>query len=135
VKAEETLATAIQIGNPVSAPRAMMALQAMNGVVEQASEEELCDAAARADKTGFYVCPHTAVALAAMEKLAARGTIKEGERVVVISTASGLKFTEFKVRYHDKQIPGISAAHANPPTELPADYDKVLGALAALGAR
>ena len=33
-------------------------------------------------------------------KLAARGEIKRDERVVVISTASGLKFTEFKAAYH-----------------------------------
>jgi threonine synthase len=128
-KAQETLASAIQIGNPVSAPRAFKALEAMDGVVEQASEQELCDAAARADKTGMYTCPHTAVALAALEKLVKRGQIKKRERVVVVSTASGLKFTEFKVRYHDKAIPGVSAEHANPPVELPADYDRVREAL------
>jgi threonine synthase len=128
-KARETLASAIQIGNPVSAPRAIKALEAMDGVVEQASEEELCDAAARADKTGMYTCPHTAVALAALEKLVKRGTIQKRERVIVVSTASGLKFTEFKVRYHDKALPGISAVHANPPVELPADYDRVRSAL------
>ena len=49
VAAKPTQATAIQIGNPVSAPRAMVALEQMNGIVEQASEQELADAAARAD--------------------------------------------------------------------------------------
>ncbi len=130
-KAQETLASAIQIGNPVSAPRAFRALEAMDGVVEQASEQELCDAAASADKTGMYTCPHTAVALAALEKLVKRGLIKKRERVVVVSTASGLKFTEFKVRYHDRAIAGVSAEHANPPVSLPADYGSVLGALEA----
>ena len=98
-KARETLASAIQIGNPVSAPRALKALEAMDGVAEQATEEELCDAAARADRTGMYTCPHTAVALAALEKLVKRGEVKKGDRVVVVSTANALKFTEFKVRY------------------------------------
>lgn len=129
VKAKETLASAIQIGNPVSAPRAIRALEEMDGVVEQASEAELCDAAARADRTGMYTCPHTAVALAALEKLVAKGLVKKNERVVVVSTASGLKFTEFKVRYHERAIAGVDAAHANPPVELPADYDAVLRAL------
>src|SRR5690606_16175652 len=100
IAAGPTVASAIQIGNPVSAQRALRALAAMDGVVEQASEDELCEAAARADRTGLYVCPHTAVALAATEKLARDGTIAAGERVVVISTAHALKFTEFKVRYH-----------------------------------
>lgn len=130
-KAKETLASAIQIGNPVSAPRALLALEAMNGVAEQATEEELCDAAARADKTGMYTCPHTAVALAALEKLVKRGLVEKHHRVIVVSTANGLKFTEFKVRYHDKTLPGVSSAHANPPVELPADYDRVLGTLLA----
>jgi threonine synthase len=129
VKAEPTLATAIQIGNPVSSSRAMRALDAMNGVVEQATEEELAEAAARADRTGMYVCPHTAVALAVLEKLVTNGTIDKKARTVVVSTASGLKFTEFKVRYHDRSLPGIRSAHANPPVNLPADYDKVVEAI------
>jgi len=129
VKAEPTLATAIQIGNPVSSPRAIRALEAMNGVVEQATEEELAEAAARADRTGMYVCPHTAVALAVLEKLVGRGVIDKNARTVVISTASGLKFTEFKVRYHDRSLPGLSSSHANPPVNLPADYDKVVEAI------
>jgi threonine synthase len=129
VKAEPTLATAIQIGNPVSSSRAMRALEEMNGVVEQATEEELAEAAARADRTGMYVCPHTAVALAVLEKLVQRGTIDKNARTVVVSTASGLKFTEFKVRYHDRTLPGIRSAQANPPVNLPADYDKVVEAI------
>jgi threonine synthase len=128
-KARETLASAIQIGNPVSAPRAFKALEAMDGVVEQATEDELCDAAARADKTGMYTCPHTAVALVALEKLAKKGLVQKRDRVVVVSTASGLKFTEFKVKYHDRTLPGIASTHANPPVDLAADYDQVLKAL------
>jgi threonine synthase len=129
VKAQPTLATAIQINNPVSSSRALRALEAMNGVVEQATEEELAEAAARADRTGMYACPHTAVALAVLEKLLARGVIDRKARTVVISTASGLKFTEFKVRYHEKSLPGLSSSLANPPVNLPADFDKVVEAI------
>ncbi len=134
-KAKETLATAIQIGNPVSAPRALRALAAMDGVAEQATEDELCDAAARADRTGMYTCPHTAVALAALEKLVQRGLVTRNQRVVVVSTANGLKFTEFKVRYHDRAIPGVRTTHASPPVELPPDYDRVREALEQHAAR
>ncbi|HEX9296402.1 MAG TPA: threonine synthase [Polyangiaceae bacterium] len=129
VKAQPTLATAIQIGNPVSSSRALRALEAMNGVVEQATEEELSEAAARADRTGMYACPHTAVALAVLEKLLARGVIDKKARTVVVSTASGLKFTEFKVRYHERSLSGLSCTHANPPVHLPADFDKVVEAI------
>ncbi|HWP04455.1 MAG TPA: threonine synthase [Polyangiaceae bacterium] len=130
IQAKPTLATAIQIGNPVSAPRAIQALEAMNGIVEQASEQELCDAAARADRTGMYTCPHTAVGLAVLQKLIERGTIQRGERVVCVSTAAGLKFTEFKVRYHDSEISGIKADLANPPVKLKPDYGQVVDAIA-----
>jgi threonine synthase len=129
MKAEPTLATAIQIGNPVSSPRALRALEAMNGVVEDATEEELAEAAARADRSGMYTCPHTAVALAVLEKLLRRGVIDKKSRIVVVSTANGLKFTEFKVRYHERTLPGLSSQKANPPIELPADYDKVVEAI------
>jgi threonine synthase len=129
ITAKPTLASAIQIGNPVSAPRAVRAIEAMNGVVEQASEQELADAAARADRTGMYTCPHTAVALAVIEKLVNRGVIQRDERVVCISTAHGLKFTEFKVQYHEGKLPGIDAKYANPPQYLPPDYGKVVDAI------
>ena len=35
--------------------------QQTNGIVEEASEEELMDACARADLTGMFNCPHTGV--------------------------------------------------------------------------
>ncbi len=129
ITAKPTQATAIQIGNPVSAPRAIVALEAMNGIVEQASEQELADAAARADATGMYTCPHTAVGLAVLEKLRSRGVIGDKERVVCVSTANGLKFTEFKVRYHEGTIEGVQSTHRNPAVMLDANYDQVVDAI------
>ena len=120
------LPSAIQIGNPVSIHKAIRALKACNGVVEAATEAELSDAAARADLTGMFNCPHTGVALAALEKLFARGEIAARERVVVVSTASGLKFTDFKTAYHERRLPGVPAPrYANAPHDLPNDYAAV----------
>ncbi len=129
IAAQPTAASAIQIGDPVSIQRAIRVLQATDGVVEQATEDELADAVARADRTGMYNCPHTGVALAATEKLVRRGVIGKDERVVVISTAHGLKFTEFKRAYHMGTLPGVTARHANRPVELPADIDAVRRAI------
>ncbi|MDH5639214.1 MAG: pyridoxal-phosphate dependent enzyme, partial [Nitrospinota bacterium] len=100
-------------------------LKEFNGIVEQATEQELADACARADKTGMYTCPHTGVALAALFKLVDRGEITPKDRVVVISTAHGLKFSHFKTEYHTRQIDSITSHHANLPIELPADADQV----------
>jgi len=125
IAARPTLASAIQIGNPVSIEKAIDALRRYDGVVEQASERELVEAALHADRTGLFNCPHTGVALAALRKLIARGEIRRQDRVVVISTAHGLKFTDFKLRYHRFELEGIEPEVANPPIELAADYEVV----------
>jgi threonine synthase len=125
IHALPTLASAIQIGNPVSIEKAVATLKRFDGVVEEATEQELADAVARADRTGLFNCPHTGVALAVLEKLVARGVIRKQERVVVISTAHGLKFTGFKARYHQRQLEGIQSALANPEIVVKASYEKV----------
>ena len=125
VVAKPTLASAIQIGNPVSIKKAIRVLREFDGAVEQASEAELADAAAEGDLTGLYNCPHTAVALAALKKLLARGAVDRRARVVVVSTAHGLKFTNFKSAYHGLELEGIEGRFANPPLEAPDSYDAV----------
>ncbi len=129
VAAKPTLASAIQIGNPVSVRKAIRTLKKYDGIVEQASEQELADAAAEADRTGMFNCPHTGVALAVLKKLVSRGDITSGQRVVVISTANGLKFTDFKIGYHEGRLDGITSRHANRPIDLPNSYDAVVGAI------
>ncbi len=132
VKAKTTLASAIQIGNPVSFAKAVRALRAFDGVVEIATEAELADASARADRDGLFTCPHTGVALAALTKLAARGEIERDDEVVVIATASGLKFADFKVGYHEGTLSEVPApAYKNAPVEVAADYDTVRDAMLA----
>ena len=78
-----------------------------------------------ADRTGMFNCPHTGVALAVLKKLVARGQVDAGQRVVVVSTANGLKFTDFKIGYHDGRLAGVHSHHANQPLVLPNDYDAV----------
>jgi threonine synthase len=107
VEAEPTLASAIQIGNPVSYERAVKTMAAFEGVVEQVSEDELANVSAQADLTGLYACPQTGAALAALFKLVDKGVIKGGQRVIVISTAHGLKFSRFKVDYHHQQLDSV----------------------------
>jgi len=47
---------------------------------------------------------------------------------VVISTAHGLKFTDFKVSYHEGTL-DFPCKYANKPIELPARVDAVKEAL------
>ena len=129
VTAKKTLASAIQIGNPVSYERAVKSLLAFNGIVEQVSENALANAAVRADRTGLYACPHTGVALGAFIKLFEQGIIQADEQVIIISTAHGLKFSRFKSDYHQQQLTDVIEQYANKPIDLAADYGTVVDAI------
>ena len=126
ITAQSTQATAIQIGNPVSVHRAIRTLKRFDGIVDQATEAELADAAARADRTGLFNCPHTGVALAVLIKMVERQQILPDHRVIVISTATGLKFPDFKVAYHNVAPGEPTPRYLNAPIELEADYEGVL---------
>ncbi len=125
VTPEKTLASAIQIGDPVSVNKAIKTLKEFDGIVEQASEDELANAAALADTTGLFCCPHTGVALAVLLKLLEKQVISRKERTIIISTAHGLKFSEFKVGYHEGTLAEVESRHANMPVTLPPDTGKV----------
>jgi len=125
VTAGKTHATAIQIGNPVSFGKAVNALRATDGIVEQASEAELVNACAEVDRLGFFNDPQTGVALAATIKLARSRVIPASARVVVISTAHGLKFAEFKTKFHQGQLQEVNPSLQNLPIPVPAELSAV----------
>jgi len=129
VSAKTTLANAIQIGDPVSVNKAINILKKFDGIVEQANEDELATSSAKVDLTGTFNCPHTGVAVAAFEKLVKKKIIKKNDKVVIISTAHGLKFVDFKIHYHLEQLKGISNQFSNHPFEMEAKVDKVLEVL------
>src|SRR5690606_30688774 len=105
-------------------------LKAYDGEVYQVTEQQLADAAHRADRTGLYCDPHTGVALGALEQMVAAKRIDADERVVIVSTAHGPKFPEVQTTYHEKQLAGVESTYANPIVHLPPDADKVRDALA-----
>jgi threonine synthase len=107
VKAGETRATAIRIGDPVSYPRAVKAIKGSNGRVISVSEDALLDAMTNASRQGLLACPQTAAALAGAKGL---------DDVVVVSTASGLKF--------------LDEAPRATPVSVDASWDAVKEALA-----
>ena len=129
VVAGSTYATAIQIGNPVSFGKAVRALRATDGIVEQATEAELVNASAEVDRFGFFNDPQTGVALASTMKLVKSRVIPPSSRVVVISTAHGLKFAEFKTRFHSGELPEVDPSLRNLPINVPADVAAVRAAI------
>ncbi|HEY2384123.1 MAG TPA: threonine synthase [Terriglobia bacterium] len=129
VTAGSTHATAIQIGNPVSFGKAVRALKATDGIVEQATEAELVNASAEVDRYGFFNDPQTGVALASTMKLVKSRMIPASSRVVVISTAHGLKFADFKTKFHQGLLPEVNPALQNLPVDVPADVNAVRAAI------
>ena len=82
------------------------------------------------EQKGISVNKPLCLALAALIQLRERGAIDASARVVVISTASGLKFTDFKLGYHEGRLPQVDDSQfANAPVELPNDYDAVRRAI------
>ncbi len=122
VKAE-TIATAIQIGNPVSYPRAIRALQWTNGLVTSVTDQEIMDAKAMVDQVGIGCEPASAASVAGTRQLIARGIIKPEETVVSILTGHLLKDPTSTVDYHTGGWP--NAQFANPPIKLEATLEAV----------
>jgi threonine synthase len=104
IKVKETSATAVRIGNPVSRDKVMREIFGSNGAMETASERNLNEAVAICGKDGVFVCPQTGIALAGVRNAVKEGRIDDGESVVVVSTATGLKFTESASKNLMKEI-------------------------------
>jgi threonine synthase len=90
VKAQ-TIATAINIGNPVSYLRARAVIEATNGLVAQVTDDEILYAKAIIDRAGIGCEPASAASVAGVRQLVANGIIDPGERVISILTGNLLK--------------------------------------------
>jgi threonine synthase len=87
----ETVASAIRIGDPVSFDRAVAAVRATNGVVEDVSDDEIMSAKRDIDRMGIGCEPASAATLAGLHKLRAAGVIGPREQVVCVLTGNLLK--------------------------------------------
>jgi threonine synthase len=95
-----TVATAIQIGNPVSSARARRAIERTNGVVEQVSDAEIMAAKVQIDRAGIGCEPASAATLAGLKKLVAAGVVRPGETVVGVLTGHLLKDQDANLAAH-----------------------------------
>lgn len=127
--AKKTVASAIQIGDPISINKAIKVLKDFDGIVGQATEDEIANTCAMADNTGLFCCPHTGVAMTVLIKLIKDKLIKPDQKVVVISTAHGLKFSDFKLRYHENKLEDVTPKLRNLPVELEPQYESVKKAI------
>jgi len=129
VENPETIATAIKIGNPQSYLRAKRSIEETNGIVLEASENEILDAKATIDASGIGCEPASACSLAGIRQLAQSGVIKKGEKVVGVLTGNLLKDPDATINYHTGKLAGIEAKMANQSQQIEASVDAVLSAI------
>jgi len=91
----ETIASAIRIGNPVNAAKALFAIRDSGGVAESVTDEEITEAQLElARLEGIGVEPASAASIAGLKKLVELGEIDRDEKIVCITTGHLLKDPE-----------------------------------------
>ncbi|MFC4987115.1 threonine synthase [Saliphagus infecundisoli] len=113
----ETRATAIRIGNPVNAPKALPGIRETGGTAVAVSDEQITDAQRDLAREGVGVEPASAASLAGLRKLRGQGVVGDDERVACLTTGHLLK------------DPDAAAAAGADPEPVPADTDGVLSHL------
>jgi threonine synthase len=117
----QTVATAIRIGNPINAPKALRAIRQSNGVAESVTDQEILKAQKDlARLEGIGVEPASAASLAGLRKLIAQGTVDRDEVVVCVTTGHLLKDPESIMK----------ACH--PPIEVDANFDALYATISEL---
>jgi threonine synthase len=114
----ETVATAIRIGAPVNAEKALVAIRKTGGLAESVTDDEILRMQRDlARKEGIGVEPASAASVAGVRKLVESGLIDRDERIVCVVTGHLLKDPDTVIK------------QCEPPTEIDADLPSLLSAL------
>ena len=134
-----TVASAIEIGRPVNLPKALRALQVMNGVVCEVDDDTILEHKAMVGIYGFGCEPASAASVAGAHQLIQRGVIGKDDRVVCILTGHQLKDPDATVRYHtgidvkaiQDQAPRVkpTGVRSNEPIPVPDDLAAIMDAI------
>lgn len=122
-----TVATAINIGDPASYDRAVRAIRETNGVVTSVPDDDILDAKAAIDAAGIGCEPASAASVAGVRRMIRDGVIAPADEVVCVLTGHLLKDPDAVVRYHDR--PRAARHLSNPPREIDPTIDAVRRAL------
>jgi threonine synthase len=113
----ETIATAIRIGNPVNAPKALPGIRETGGTAVAVSDAEITEAQRALAAEGVGVEPASAASVAGLKKLRETGEVGADEHVVCLTTGHLLK------------DPDAAAAAGRDPEPVPNDTDEILAHL------
>lgn len=137
-----TVASAIEIGRPVNLKKALRALDLMNGVTCDVSDEEILEAKALIGRFGLGCEPASAATIAGLKRLLERQIISRSDRVACVLTGHGLKDPDATVYYHtgintkNARQPAPEAtwgSRANKPIRVDDDLSAILAAIGASG--
>ncbi len=134
-----TVASAIEISRPVNLPKALRALEEMNGVVREVTDDDILEHRAMVARWGFGCEPASAASVAGLHKLLDEQIISKDETVVCILTGHELKDPNATVQYHtglDMKSVQDLAPHkeptgkfANRPVKVDDSLEAILAAL------
>jgi threonine synthase len=138
-KKADTIASAIEINRPVNLKKCLRALENLEGVVRQVSDQEILDAKAKVAAGGFGCEPASAASVAGAKLLRREGVIAPSDRVVCILTGHELKDPTATVAYHttDQEVfnktlgsRGVKkASFANRAVAVPNELDDIIKAI------
>ena len=139
VEHPQTLATAINIGAPISWKKAMHAVVLTGGFVLSVSEQEIADAKAVIGRDGIGCEPASATTVAGLKRLVADGRVSPEQDVVAVLTGHILKDTDYITKYHHETLfthdgsPGktkverrLAGTYSNPPVRVKATKAAIL---------
>ena len=134
-----TVASAIEINRPVNLPKALRALEVMDGVVRNVPDDVILEHKALVGRFGFGCEPASAASVAGARMLLKEGIIKPTETVACVLTGHQLKDPDATVRYHtgidmkavQETAPrhGIDGDSSNQPVQVPDDIEAIIKAL------
>jgi len=137
-----TLASAIEINRPVNLPKALRALEMMDGVVRSVDDETIVEHKAMVGRFGFGCEPASGASIAGARLLIGEGLITPTDRVACVLTGHQLKDPDVTVGYHTG-LPTKAAqcwlgeqdpepgpgAWSNRAVRVADDLDAILGAM------
>lgn len=125
-KFRESVASAANISDPVSFPRVEKLLQDFEAHFFSATEEQIQNSQMAITRGGVDICPQTGIALSALFQAREQGIVKTDHTNAVISTATGLKFSESAVNYHTQDPPARYTNHYRVATGSVESVDQII---------
>lgn len=134
-----TIASAIEISRPVNLPKALRALDVMNGLTREVTDDEILEHRAMVARYGFGCEPASAASVAGLHQLRQEQIISPDDQVVCILTGHELKDPNATVKYHTgvdmKSVQDTAPRQephgrlSNPPVKVEDDLVAIIKAL------